>query len=212
MVKAIFFDTWGTLVDAGVYPSPIKQVKHILRIRESFPEYVVKFEEVFMKNQYLTLKEAFMAVAKAFNVKPGNDQIEKLIGLWNKKKLLAEPYPETIEVLKKLKKKYKLVLLSNTDSFSLEPVLEKYQLGELFDEVLLSYKEGFLKTEKVLFEKALKKIKIRPSDAIMVGDSIASDMKGAEKVGIKGVLIDRRNRDLDYPAKIKDLKELENYL
>jgi len=212
MVKAVFFDFWGTIVEAGVYPSPVKQVKRILRIRESFPEYIVKFEECFMKKPFLNLKQGFEEVAKSFGIKPREDQIDQLVGLWNKQKLLAEPYPETIETLEKLKKKHKLVLVSNTDCFALEPVLEKYKLAEFFDEIILSYKEGYLKTEKGLFEKALKKLKIKPEEAVMVGDSIASDMRGAENAGIKGILIDRRERDLDYKPKITSLKEIEKFL
>ncbi len=212
MVKAVLFDFWGTLADSGVFPSPVKQVRRILHIRESFPEYIVKFEEIFMKNQFLSLKQGFQEVAKAFGVRPRDDQIEQLVGLWNKKKLLAEPYPETMEVLGNLKKKYKIALISNTDCFSLEPVLEKYKMGEIFDGIFLSYKEGHLKTEKQLFEKALKKLKIKPEDAVMVGDSIASDMKGAEQAGIKGILVDRRERNLDYKTKVKTLAELEQFL
>ncbi len=34
MVKLIIFDFWGTLVENGIFPSPVRQVKYILRIEE----------------------------------------------------------------------------------------------------------------------------------------------------------------------------------
>lgn len=212
MVKAIIFDLWGTIVDAGVYPSPVKQAKRVLRIRGSFPEYIVPFEKVFMTQPFDSLKDGFEAVARSFKIPYNNSQLEELVGLWNKQKLLASLYPDSLDVLKKLKKKYKLGLICNTDAFTVEPVLEKLKLDKLFDAMVLSYKEGFLKTDQALFQTILNKLDAKPEEAVMVGDSVASDMKGAELAGVKGILIDRRDRRLNFPVVIKDLNELENVL
>ena len=125
MVQAILFDFWGTLVENGIFPSPVRQVRYILRLRMPFQEFIVKFEEAFMLKKYETLKEAFENVCKAFDVNPPPFVIEKLIGMWNKNMLLAKPFPETIKVLEALKKNHKLAIISNTDSFSLEPVLNQ---------------------------------------------------------------------------------------
>jgi HAD superfamily hydrolase (TIGR01549 family) len=208
MVKAIFFDLWGTLLENGVYPSPVKQVKYIMRIKEPFEEYILRFEKVFMTQTFENLTQGFEAVAKEFQIDIKKYQIEQLVGLWNKKNLLATPYPETIKVLQELKGKYKLVLISNTDCFSAEPVLEKFKMNELFDHLIFSYKEGSLKTDKDLFSVGLAKLKLKTKDVVMVGDSVASDMRGAENAGIKGILIDRRNRQ-DYPTKIVSLDQVE---
>ena len=45
----------------------------------------------------------------------------------------------------------------------------------------------------------------------MVGDSIEDDIHGAERAGIKAVLIDRRNRYSEYSgARIASLTEIVN--
>ena len=105
-VKAILFDFWGTLVDNGVYPSPIRQAQRILGVRMPFSDYVIQFENVFMTRKFPSLADGFTEVAHSFNIRPRSYQIENLVGLWNKNRILAKPYPETIAVLEDLKKDF----------------------------------------------------------------------------------------------------------
>ncbi len=212
MIKAIIFDFWGTLIDQGVTPSPLRQVKAILRLGIPFQEYILPFENVFMTKGYEDLTQAFTAVCKIFGREPKPWLVEKLVGLWNKNKLLAKLYPETIGVLEELKSKgYKLALISNTDFSSVESLLEKFDLNKYFDATHLSFKTGFLKTDKESFESIVKQLKVKKDEVLMVGDSIATDIKGAENAGIKAVLVDRRNMR-EFENKIKDLSELKDVL
>lgn len=210
MVKTILFDFWGTLAEQGVW-SPVKQVKNILQIDSSFPEYITRMETAFMTRGFSSLKEAFQSIFYEFNIQLTEEKIEELIGLWNKAWMLAQPYPETINILKKLKEKYQLVLISNTDNFSLPQVLEKFQLNELFDNVFFSYDLGAIKTDKIFLKSVLTKLNLTPQDCVLVGDSIQSDIISARRANIKAILIDRKNTR-DYHPKIKSLNDLEKAL
>lgn len=212
MVKLIIFDFWGTIVENGVFPSPVRQVKYILRVERPFSEYIVKFEEVFMLKKYDDLYSAFNAVCKAFNKEPEEHILDRLVGMWNKHKLLAKPFQETMALLDKLKKEgYKIALISNTDCFTTDEVMDKYDLRELFDEIIFSYKVHMLKTDPKMYEMILKNLKIKKEDALVVGDSIETDIKGAKGAGIKSVLVDRRGRR-DFEPKINKLDELKSFL
>lgn len=212
MKRALIFDFWGTIVEIGVHPSPIRQIKNILNIDVPFSSYIIKFEEVFMKQPYKNLFEAFTEVCKAFHVEPKQELLEELVGLWNKNKLLAKPFPETMEVLEELKEKgYKLVMLSNTDCFSIEEIMEKYDLRKYFDEIVLSYQVKMLKNNPRIFQKVLGEMGVSKEEAVMVGDSIESDIIGAKKAGIDAILVDR-TETRDFKPKIKDLRELKNFL
>ncbi len=207
-IKGIIFDFWGTLVENGVFPSPVSQVKYFLRLRDMrFQDYIVRFEKVFMTKKFENLTDCFDAVCKEFNVNPPDWVIEKMIGMWNKNRLLAKPFPETIEILEKLRKDYKIGLISNTDCFSVDPLIEKFNMGPHFNSVIMSYKEGMLKSDKGLFEKCLKEMKLKNNEVIMVGDSIESDIKSAENAGIKAILIDRRNKR-EFENKITSLSQV----
>jgi 2-haloalkanoic acid dehalogenase type II len=210
MIKAIFFDFWGTLVENGVW-SPIKQVKNILEIKLPFPEYVVRMERAMMTSKFENLKQAFENICKEFQIEIKNHKIETLVGMWNKNWMLAQPYEEVKEILVELRKKYKVILVSNTDCFSIKQVMEKFQLEELFDKIYLSCEVGLIKTDKNFFKHVLSDLGLTVDDAIMVGDSIQSDIMAAKKMGMKSVLIDRRN-SRDYHPKIKSLHELGSVL
>ncbi|HLD00658.1 MAG TPA: HAD family hydrolase [Candidatus Nanoarchaeia archaeon] len=210
MIQAILFDFWGTLVENGVW-SPVKQIRTILDIKIPFPEYVVRMEMAMMSSRFDSLKEAFEEVGREFDLKLDQDLIDQLIGLWNKSWMLAKPYPETVEILTELSQKYKLGLVSNTDYFSIKNVLEKFNLSHYFTKIFLSCDMGMIKSDLQFMPKVLAALSLDPEDCLMVGDSIESDIKPAENNGVKSILIDRKDM-LDKVPKIKDLKELKNFL
>lgn len=210
MAKAIIFDFWGTIVDNGTY-SPLRQSYGILRPRMDFSQFVQKFEQALMTQTFDEQAKGFTAVCEALEVPPKPFIIDKLIGLWNKNRMMAKVYPETASVLQALKdKKYKLCLLSNTDSL-ITQVIERFDLAKYFDEKFLSYETGMLKTDEELPAKIIRTLKVKKEDLVIVGDSIETDIEFAEKTGIKGILVDRKGTR-EYKNKIKDLTELEKNL
>lgn len=211
MTKVLFFDFWGTLAENGVR-SPVKQVKWILRLRDmNFSDYIVTFEDAFMTKKFQSLKEGFDHVLSAFDLKVPTFVVEKLIGMWNKNAILASIYDDVVPALEELKKDYKLVLIANTDPFSISSVVEKHGLQQYFDEIVYSCDTGKLKSDPSSFTDVLEKLDIDKEDAVMIGDSLESDVKSAEAAGIKAVLIDRRDR-MEHDPKIGSLDQLKDIL
>jgi len=210
MVKAIIFDLQGTLVENGVYPSPLRQVKNILRVNMPFSDFVMRFEKVLMTEPHDSLKDGFVKVCEAFNVNPRDFIIEQLVGLWNKNKLLSKIYPDTLSTLTELKQDYKLALVANIDSFSTD-MIERFKLKEYFDIIILSCDNGLLKNDKEFYNIVMDKFDMTQKDILMVGDSLESDIETARSVGIDAVLVDRHNKR-EYEQKIVTLEELKKYL
>lgn len=208
MTKAIIFDLWGTIIETGVVPSPSRQVKYFLRVQQSFPDFIVAFEHSFMTKKFNSLQEAFGNVVKDFNLRIPDFVYDKLVGTWNKNAILSKMYPETLEVLQELKNRgYKLYLLSNTDQFSFEQINIKFKLNDLFDKVYPSYETGLLKANPESYKKILNENGLKAEDVIMIGDSVDSDIKSAERAGIKGILVDRNDtREAD--EKVTSLSQL----
>ena len=210
MVKAILFDFWGTLVETGEW-SPLKQVRNILGIKMSFSEFVNRLEKTMMTKKFDSLTDAFTTVCQEFKIKPDNYKIERLIGMWNKSWMLAKPYPETEPTLLELQKDYQLVLISNTDNFSVPNVLEKFKLNKYFNQVFYSFELELIKTDKKFLEKTMEKLNLQPQDCLLVGDSLESDMAAAQAAGIKAVMLDRKETRI-YGNKSKNLQELKALL
>jgi HAD superfamily hydrolase (TIGR01662 family) len=183
----------------------------MFRLNMEFPEFAPKFEEAFMLGKFENLYDGFGAVAKAFNIEPPKFVYDNVVGMWNKNKLLAKPYPDSVTALTELKKKYKLALISNTDCFSINEIIDKYDLRKFFDVIVLSYEAGMLKSDKKMFALAMKKMKVKKDEVIMIGDSIDSDIKGAENAGIKAILLDRRGKR-EYTNKIATLDEVKDFV
>src|SRR3989344_4633495 len=206
MVKAIVFDFWGTLVDNGTY-SPLRQTYNLLRARMQFSEFVQIFEKTVMTKPFDEQAKAFEEACNSLGVPVKSFIIDKLIGLWNKNRMMAQLYPETPAVLQALKdKKYKLYLVSNTDNL-IQQVIERFDLAKYFDGMFLSYETGLLKTDKELMETILKKSKAKKEDILVVGYSVETDMLCAENAGVKSVLVDRKGTR-EYKLKISSLSEI----
>ena len=209
-MKAILFDSWGTLIENGVKPSPLRQVQEILRVRLPFSEFVQQFEKSFMTRKYTDLGEAFYAAIDDLGIRVAPFVVEKLIGLWNKNMLFANPFEDVAE-LGKLKQKYKIGLISNTDPFSLIPVLKKHDLIKYFDVIVLSCDVGLLKTDPKMYEVCLQQLGVSKEDSVMVGDSLQTDVEGAINAGIRAILMDRKDRR-EYDPKVTSLKQLAEVL
>ncbi len=105
-------------------------------------------------------------------------------------------YPDTIDALETSEKRgYKNVILSNNYP-DLTEVLDKLDLTEYFDNIIVSANYGFDKPRKELFDIA--KSMYSGEDYIMIGDSISADIVGGNTAGMKTVLVHRGFCDKAY--------------
>ncbi|KNF07704.1 haloacid dehalogenase superfamily, subfamily IA [Gottschalkia purinilytica] len=57
---------------------------------------------------------------------------------------------------------------------------------------------GVAKPDIKIFDIACKKVKISPSNCYYIGDDLKTDILSCEKVGIKGIWLNRKNIKLTY--------------
>ncbi len=66
-----------------------------------------------------------------------------------------------------------------------------------------------MKPHPDIFKYALRKLKVRPEEAMFVGDRVDVDYNGAENVGMYALLIDRTEKPKQSGVRtIKNLKEI----
>ncbi len=90
------------------------------------------------------------------------------------------------ELIRSLKGKYGLVLLSNTNEWHFEHCRNKYPVLSLFDDYALSYELGCQKPNPLIYEKALSMAKASP-DEILYFDDIPAYARAAEDLGMRAV-------------------------
>ena len=94
--------------------------------------------------------------------------------------------PGIKDLLSALKNSYKLLCLSNTNSWHFEYCLQKYHALKLFDGFILSYEVGKTKPDSAIFEEALKKAAVLPNKCVYI-DDVPEFVETANKLGIYGI-------------------------
>jgi putative hydrolase of the HAD superfamily len=84
----------------------------------------------------------------------------------------------------------KIGLISNSHR-CLASFQAHFELEGLIDGAVSSSEHGYLKPHASIFEAALKLLDAVPAESVMVGDSLAHDIRGALAVGMGGVLVHR---------------------
>ena len=97
--------------------------------------------------------------------------------------------PETLvseSFIEGLKKRHRLVLLSNTNAIHFEMVRENYPLLRHFDAFVLSYRVGAMKPSPLIYERAVQEAGCRPEECFFT-DDIAAYVEAAKRFGIDAV-------------------------
>lgn len=105
---------------------------------------------------------------------------------------LYDDVPETLRRLHAAG--YRIGLISNTHR-CLTSFQSHFALEGLISAAVSSSAHGYMKPHPSIFEAALTLVGAEPAMAVMVGDSYAHDIAGAEALGMRGILIDRARHD-----------------
>jgi putative hydrolase of the HAD superfamily len=106
-------------------------------------------------------------------------------------------YPDTVHVLERLSSKYALGLLTNGAPDLQRRKLEGAGLAGYFDQVLISGDVGIAKPDARVFEMLLTRLHSAAGRALMIGDSLVRDIRGAREVGMRTAWVNRSGRDRD---------------
>lgn len=105
-------------------------------------------------------------------------------------------------LLKKLKKRYALYLISNTNKMHFEYIKKKFpDILRHFTRTFPSHEVGDRKPDLEIYRKVLRKIRFRPEETVFI-DDVPKFLRGAEKVGIRTIHF-RSRKQL-----IQDLRKL----
>jgi REG-2-like HAD superfamily hydrolase len=103
-------------------------------------------------------------------------------------------FPDVAPALAALQERGLVVGAVSNWVWQLPELLHALDLVKQFDFIAASSRVGFEKPHPEIFHWALDQAKVRPDEAIHVGDHLDADVAGAQGVGIHAVLIDRRER------------------
>jgi putative hydrolase of the HAD superfamily len=115
-----------------------------------------------------------------------------------------EPLPEAIDTVRWLRELgCRLALLTNGAGPAQRKKISRFNLTDLFDAILVEGEVGFGKPDERIYNLALQKLDVVPSDAWMVGDNLEWDIEPAQKLGLCGVWIDVRGKGVPEASAIR---------
>ena len=210
-IKAIFFDAVGTLFDVKgsvghVYVTYAKKygipdtVEMVTSLNRAFKEtmktmpapiFSVERPEKLKQCERLWWFDVVHAVFYRVGMFEGFDDFFDEVFEAFGQAAHWELFPETLEVLTKLKERgFELGIISNFDSRFYQ-VIRALEIYQYFDSVTISSLAGAAKPASKIFSYALEQHMLNPDEALHVGDHRIEDFEGAKQAGLPAVLIDR---------------------
>ena len=116
-----------------------------------------------------------------------NARVEQVENAWNA--MLLDLPQSRLDCIKKLKRKHKIFLLSNTNEIHIKAFRKKIgeknweEFSALFDKMYLSHEIGFRKPDKNAFQIILEENRLKPNEVFFIDDS-PQHIKAAKKLGI----------------------------
>ena len=208
MIKAVFFDLYHTLIrydppreelqaralkDFGIDVRPgilrramvvadqfmYQELAHSPLSQRSAEDKMA----LYARYQEILLKEA--------GVEASEQLILGLLGKMRQFDMKVVLFDDVVLALTDLKGRGIIVgLISNVDR-DISTLFGELGLTSLLQVVMTSQDVGCNKPQPEIFRKALRRAGVEASEAIYVGDQYQVDVVGANKAGIKGLLLDR---------------------
>ena len=211
-IRAILFDVNGTLIDIETdegLEEIYRGISHFLmyqgialhrwEVRDLYFQIMQKQREASVEK---FVEWDAVSVWREFLQKTGSDYTrtlppEKLAqlplflaelhrGIARKKLRL---FPQVQETLDQLRSRYRLAIVSDAQSAYAVPELRAVGIVNYFNPIIVSGDYGYRKPDPRLFQKALTALEIRPEQALYIGNDLYHDIQGAQKVGMKAILV-----------------------
>ncbi|HDD69700.1 MAG TPA: HAD family hydrolase [Candidatus Bathyarchaeota archaeon] len=210
-IKAVLFDLFDTLViieGGGAHYAPsLRKLHEFLRENgvnvpfEDFHKIYFQVRDKFYSESRESLEEPHFNLRISqtlqklgYNFNAEDPVIKGATQAFSEKFMeYISLDPDAPQVLEKLRGKYKLGLISNLAIPECAwKLLEKFNLKNFFNTIIISGEINRRKPSAEIFQKALKNLGVKASEALFVGDMPDLDIAGPKKVGMKAILIQRR--------------------
>ena len=124
---------------------------------------------------------------------------------------------DAMDIIKHQKKTCKIIIVTNGTEVVQEKKLERSGLNDIVDNVFISELVGFEKPNIKFFEKVILEVGIKDlKEALIIGDSLTSDIQGGHNIGIDTCWYNPKNEEnttlLNPTYTIRNLHELENII
>jgi len=185
MIKAVFFDLDGTLVEFNldVYGSKVEVLKVIRSIMPNL-------EGLDGTKNYYMMLDKVRASSNKIVYEDVRERVYNVLNTYEERAAReTELRTNAIEVLRELRNSgKKLALLTNSGRKAVNFVLRKFQMGAYFDIILTRDDVEFMKPSPAGVHHLLDSFKLKPYECVTIGDGVI-DIVPSKIAGIKTIVI-----------------------
>jgi 2-haloacid dehalogenase len=200
-IQALTFDLFGTVLDLGGSLTPYidaflkekkstasaKDVWHEWRYRQRLEQFQDNIVAMGHSGYTPVARRAAVFVLKQFGVDASPAEVDRLMEAWQHLK----PFPEVVAALARLKKRFRLVALSNGERSFLAHLV-KNQIQWDFDDVISVEEVGAFKPHPGVYRRGAFKLGLEIGQCMMVSAN-SFDVMGARMCGMRGAYVNRYN-------------------
>ncbi len=191
--EVLTFDCYGTLInwEAGILPV----LHHVLAAhgKKADDATLLKlygdFEMLSEQGEFHPYRTVLESVVRRFGASMGFSPTDAEAASLPNSLPSWKPWPDTVEALRKLKSRFRLVILSNVDDDLFAATRPK--LGVEFDDVITAQQAQAYKPSFKMFELALSRVGAPAHRVLHVGQSIYHDVIPAQALGLATVWVNR---------------------
>ncbi len=192
--ECLSFDCYGTLIDweTGILAAlkPILEGHHRQITDNAILELYGTLEAQIESGDYLPYRLVLQRVTQRLGARLSFPLYEGEATALADSLKNWPPFPDTVEALKRLKSRFKLAIISNTDD---DLFAETAKLLEVpFDHVITAQQVKSYKPSHRNFEHALQVIGVPKEKILHCAQSVFHDVVPAKKLGIANVWVNRR--------------------
>jgi putative hydrolase of the HAD superfamily len=182
----VIFDLWDTLIDFDPVIGRAFQDRVAERLGRDPEELATLWLEGRARRESGPLRDYLLELGAE------EDAAEELAALrLESTRPLLKPRPGALDTLAELRRRGYLLGLITVCSEDVEQLWEETPFAGMFDATVFSCSAGMRKPDPRIYQLALDELGIDPGEAIFVGDGANDELAGAERVGMRAVLIHR---------------------
>ena len=205
-VRGVVLDLWNTIAYNDHRPNPVVALGDAFGLRGQ-SGWTRIIERGMMLERLAGIEAGIEALSRLTGNRLGPEQSAELARIWRAACARTRLFPEVPEILGRLAGRFRLGLLSNSQSFDLE-FLDRPDLP--FRARLFSFEMRALKPDPTLFLRMAELLDLPPAGLLMVGDNLEDDVLGAEAATMQAFLLRRRDAPLSFQEVRPDRESLSS--